>query len=128
MLEFAEGSREERRILHSCVRRETTARVLLDHLVRPDEEGLRNGEPEGLRRLNVDHQLERGRLLDGEHGNRHRDESASVAPDRPIKDAPENLGTAHLQGLETLNASTAASVPIAFLSPRRHAEVSMLAW
>ena len=41
---------------------------LLDHLIRPLQERLRDRQPERLRRLEVDHQLERGRLLDGQIG------------------------------------------------------------
>jgi hypothetical protein len=37
-----------------------------DDVVRAQEERLRNGEPEHLRGLQGDHQLEYGRLLDGE--------------------------------------------------------------
>jgi hypothetical protein len=40
--------------------------ALLDHFIRPQQDGLRNGQPECLRNLEVDHQLEFGRLLDGE--------------------------------------------------------------
>jgi hypothetical protein len=39
--------------------------MLFDHLVRPQEERLWNCEPEHLGRLEVDDQLELGRLLDG---------------------------------------------------------------
>ena len=41
---------------------------LLDHLVRQHEEVRRYREPQGLRRLEVEHQLERHRLLYGEIG------------------------------------------------------------
>src|SRR5713101_3479590 len=41
---------------------------LLDDLIRPQQERLRNREPDGLRRLEVDDQLELGRLLDGQVG------------------------------------------------------------
>src|SRR5215467_12429323 len=36
----------------------------LDHLIRPQQQRLRNGEPEDLRGLEVDHQLELRGLLD----------------------------------------------------------------
>src|SRR2546427_198609 len=39
--------------------------TLLDHLVRPEQEGLRNGQPNGFGRLEIDHQLELGGLLHG---------------------------------------------------------------
>ncbi len=39
---------------------------LLDHLVRPDQQRLRNRQAEGLRGLEVDDQLERRRLLHGD--------------------------------------------------------------
>jgi hypothetical protein len=39
---------------------------LLDHLIRPPEERRRDRQAEGLRGLEVDHQLELGGLLDGE--------------------------------------------------------------
>src|ERR1700730_10465866 len=39
---------------------------LLDHLIRPLQERRRDREAEGLGGLEVDHQLELGRLLDGE--------------------------------------------------------------
>src|SRR3972149_5120560 len=48
------------RVIGSPIRRS------FDHLVGPDEDRLRNGEAEGLRRLEVDHQLELRRLLHGE--------------------------------------------------------------
>src|SRR5436309_10042886 len=41
---------------------------LLDHLVRLKEERLRNWEPESLRCLEVEHQLELGGLLNGDVG------------------------------------------------------------
>jgi hypothetical protein len=41
---------------------------LLDHLVRPEQQRLRNREAERLRGLEIDHQLELRRLLDGEIG------------------------------------------------------------
>ncbi len=41
---------------------------LLDHFIRPDEDGRRDRQVQGLRRLQVDHQLELGRLLDGQVG------------------------------------------------------------
>src|SRR5712671_5864053 len=40
----------------------------IDHLIRPLEERRRDREAEGLRRLEVDDQLELGGLLDGELG------------------------------------------------------------
>jgi hypothetical protein len=39
---------------------------LLDHLVRPEQQRRRDGQPEGLRRLQVDDELELGGLLDRE--------------------------------------------------------------
>ena len=48
--------------------RKATDWFLLDHLVRPDEDRLRNREAQGLGGLEVDHQLELGRLLHGEVG------------------------------------------------------------
>src|SRR6266849_3721903 len=42
--------------------------VLLDHLVRPLQQGLRDRQPERLRGFQVDHQLELRRLLDGQVG------------------------------------------------------------
>src|SRR5205809_704757 len=41
---------------------------LLDHLVRPQQHRLWDGQPENLRSSEVDHQLELRRLLDGEVG------------------------------------------------------------
>src|SRR5207245_1174491 len=38
--------------------------ALLDHVVRPQQHRLRNGQAETLRRLEVDHKLELGGLLD----------------------------------------------------------------
>ena len=37
-----------------------------DHLIRPLQDRSRDRQAEGLRSLEVDHQLERGRLLDGQ--------------------------------------------------------------
>ena len=42
--------------------------ALLDHLIRPQEDRLRDREPKGLRGLQVDHELEFGGLLDGKVG------------------------------------------------------------
>src|SRR5207245_1727759 len=42
--------------------------LLLDHLVGASDDGLRDRKAEGLGGLEVDHQLELGRLLDGQVG------------------------------------------------------------
>src|SRR5262245_24123630 len=42
--------------------------TLFDRLVGPQQNGLRDRQPERLRRLEVDHQLELGGLFDGEIG------------------------------------------------------------
>ena len=43
-------------------------RGLLDYVVRPQQQRLRDREPERLRRLQIDHQFELRGLLDGEIG------------------------------------------------------------
>src|SRR3990170_2062804 len=45
-----------------------SSRLLFNQLIRPHEHGPRDREVERLRRLEVDHQLEFGRLLDGKLG------------------------------------------------------------
>src|SRR5712671_6150919 len=40
----------------------------IDHLIRPLQKGLRDGQAKGLRGLKVDNELELRRLLDGEVG------------------------------------------------------------
>src|SRR5207245_10443169 len=44
------------------------AAILLDHVVRPHQQRLRDGEAQRLRGLHVDYQLEAGRLFDGQIG------------------------------------------------------------
>src|SRR5262249_62148493 len=40
----------------------------IDHVICPEQQRLRDRQPEGLRGLEIDHQLEGRRLLDGEIG------------------------------------------------------------
>ena len=64
--------------------------ALLDHLVGPQQHRLRNRQPEGLRRLEVDDQLELGGLLDGEIGRLGALEDLVHVSGR----APKDLGIA----------------------------------
>jgi hypothetical protein len=59
---------------------------LLDHLIRPLQEGGRDGQAERLRSLEVDDQLELLGLLDGQVGGIGApDNPVHVAPDAPIE-------------------------------------------
>ena len=70
-----------------CVEERHAASVehaLLDHLVGPQQQRLGNSETERLRRLQVDHQLELGGLLDGEVGGLGAFEDSVDIPDATL--------------------------------------------
>jgi hypothetical protein len=111
------GPRFSRReCVHWLSLRWSNTRSLVDHMVRPQQDRLRDREPQGLRRLEVDDQLKLGGLFHGKVGGLRAFENlVDVGRGPPIIFRKDRPTSPELTGSET-NVNTIGTVLVTALA------------